>query len=447
MLTFLRKKMKTIMIVVAVLFVASMFYGISATRWRGGGGETSRDLAKVNGKAIDPLRYREMFSRMVNQLGGEIRPQDAAFVQNLALGQTIDFTLILDQAKKKVKVPNREVDAVIDNLVQQQKLGSKKELERILKRSGLSMGKFKEMIRDEMLVQKMVSKVRGDAKVTPEDLREVRASHILLSSEADAKRVLEKVRKGEDFSALAREYSMDPGSAGKGGDLGYFTTGSMIEPFEKKAFSLKVGEVSDAVKTQFGYHIIKVTDTRLREFGDKKEDVEKAALQEKQEKAFQRWFSDLKSKARIEIISPELKAHDLRFRGKAWEAIQEYKKAISQNPYNPYLHLYLADCYGSVGKTDDALSEYQAAVEAGKGEPLLYLILAEAYQKAGKTDQAIAQYRLASMVAGDDKALHERLLKTFRDLRAGAEVAREKAEILRIEKKEKFEKELKGEGK
>jgi len=443
-LTFLRKKMKTIMIVVAVLFAASMFYGIGMSRWRERG-RIARGLAKVNGKEIDPFRYNEILSRLIRQFGEEIQPQDLAFIQNLALGQAVDFTLILEEAKRNVRISGREVDLALESIVKQEKLSSKKELENALKRMGLSMPRFRNMIKDEMLVQKMVNKVRQEVKVTPDDLREVRASHILVTTESEAEEILGELKAGKDFASLAKKYSKDPGTAGKGGDLGYFTTGAMVEPFERAAFKLKVGETSKVVKTQFGYHIIRVVDTQLRKFPGEEKDIEKAALAEKQEKAFRKWFLEIKNKAEIEIISPELKGHDFRFKGRIWEAIQEYKAAISQNPANPYLHIYLGDAYGTVGKSELAISEYKAAIEIEGGSPELYIILAKAYEKADQKDLAVKEYKRASLVAGDNKAMHERLLKIFQELKAWKEVNREKAEIARIEKKEKFEKELRGE--
>jgi parvulin-like peptidyl-prolyl isomerase len=436
--------MKIIMLIVVVLFAASMFYGVSRTRWMGGAKKTG-SLALVDGKEIDPYRYREVLNRIVSQFGEDIRPQDWAFVENLALGQTIDFTLILSRANKDVRVSWREVDMVIENMLKQNKIASQKDLERILKRQGLTLSRFKNMLREEMLVQKMIRKVREAERVTPDDLREVRASHILVTTEAEASQLLQRIKKGESFSSLAQKYSKDPGSAGQGGDLGYFSTGMMVEPFQSVAFGLKVGGVSDVVKTNFGYHIIKVTDTRLRKFEGEEKDIEKAALAEKQQQAYQRWFSELKSKAKIEIVNSGLKAHDLRFKGRIWEAIQEYKKAISENPANPYLHVFLGDSYTTIGKTDLAISEYEAAIELQGGSPELYIVLAKAYEKAEKNDLALKQYKRASLVAGDNKAMHEKLLKIFEELKAWKEIKREKAEIARIEKKEKFEKELEGE--
>jgi peptidyl-prolyl cis-trans isomerase C len=86
----------------------------------------------------------------------------------------------------------------------------------------------------------------------------VRASHILVSSDREASRILEEIRKGKDFSEMARRYSSCP-SGKNGGDLGFFGKGQMVKEFEDAAFSLKDGELSKPVRTQFGWHIIKVT--------------------------------------------------------------------------------------------------------------------------------------------------------------------------------------------
>ena len=87
---------------------------------------------------------------------------------------------------------------------------------------------------------------------------QVRASHILVSSEREANRILEELRKGKDFGEMARRNSSCP-SGKSGGDLGFFGKGQMVKEFEDAAFSLKEGELSKPVKTDFGFHIIKVT--------------------------------------------------------------------------------------------------------------------------------------------------------------------------------------------
>ncbi len=440
MLSWLRKNTKTIMIAVVVLFAGSMFYGLGYRGLKGDFGKekASNVLAKVNGREVSPLRYREMMNRIAQNFGATINPSDMAFIENLALGQAIDFTLMLGEARKRVKVPGGEVDAAIDSVMKQQKIPSKRELQNALKRMGLTLSGFRDLIRDDIMVQKLSNKLREEVRVLPDDLREVRASHILVTGEAEARALLDKIRGGADFAALARQYSKDPGSSVKGGDLGYFTTGMMVEPFEKAAFALKPGEVSGIVQSPFGYHIIKLADSRLRKISDQE------ALREKQDKIFRRWYSEVRSKAKIEIINPVLKGHDYRFKGMLQPAIEEYKKGILENPANPYLRIYLGDLYFTIGKKDLALGEYENAVKAEGGNPMLYIVLGKAYEKAGEKDLASAQYRKASLIAGDNKELHEELLKLFEQMKRGGDAAREKEEIKRIEKKEKFEKEISG---
>jgi len=89
----------------------------------------------------------------------------------------------------------------------------------------------------------------------------VKASHILVKTEAEAKQILDKVKAGDDFAKLAKTYSQCP-SGKEGGDLGYFGKGQMVKPFEDACFKANKGDVLGPVKTQFGYHIIKVTDIK-----------------------------------------------------------------------------------------------------------------------------------------------------------------------------------------
>jgi len=91
--------------------------------------------------------------------------------------------------------------------------------------------------------------------------KEVRASHILVKTEAEANEILFDLKRGASFEDMAMKKSLCP-SKSKGGDLGFFTRGRMVKEFEDAAFSLQKGELSKPVKTQFGYHIIKVTDQK-----------------------------------------------------------------------------------------------------------------------------------------------------------------------------------------
>ncbi len=129
--------------------------------------------------------------------------------------------------------------------------------------------------RDRLLMEAILTR-EGDKGATEEAMRkfydetvkglkpaqEVRARHILVESEAEAKAALERVKKGEDFAKLAAELSKDPGSGKEGGDLGWFEKERMVPEFAEAAFKLDKGQVSDIVKTQFGFHIIKTEDKR-----------------------------------------------------------------------------------------------------------------------------------------------------------------------------------------
>lgn len=148
----------------------------------------------------------------------------------------------------------------------------------------------------------------------------VRASHILIradknSSEEDKKKakekaeeLLKKIKSGEDFAKLASEFSDDPGSKTKGGDLGFFQKGRMIKPFEEAAFALKPGEVSGIVETQFGYHIIKVEERKeasIEPYEKVKESIQNDLLQERTRTKVNEFIEKAMKDANVEMY-PEV---------------------------------------------------------------------------------------------------------------------------------------------
>ena len=136
---------------------------------------------------------------------------------------------------------------------------------------------------------------------------EVRARHILVESEDLAKQLHGRITKGEDFIALAKEHSKDPGSKDDGGDLGYFGKGQMVPVFEETAFALKAGDVSTPVKSQFGWHIVKVEDRRARgapPFDSIKERIVASMIHRKAQEV----AADLRAKAQLEYVDPAIKA-------------------------------------------------------------------------------------------------------------------------------------------
>ncbi len=135
---------------------------------------------------------------------------------------------------------------------------------------------------------------------------EVQARHILVDTEEKAKEIAEKIAKGGDFAALAKENSKDPGSKDDGGMLGFFGRGQMVPQFEEAAYRLKKGEVSPPIKSQFGYHLIKLEDRRdkkLPTFDEVKERILNSMIQKKAQEV----AVALRTKAKIEYIDPEVK--------------------------------------------------------------------------------------------------------------------------------------------
>ena len=147
----------------------------------------------------------------------------------------------------------------------------------------------------------------ADTKVAYEDYKkelgdkEYSARHILVKTEAEAKDVLAQLKKGDDFAKVAKEKSLDPGSKEKGGDLGWFSPAGMVKPFSDAVTSLKKGETTSApVQTQFGWHIIKLADTRAAQvpsYDKVKDGLERTLQQRKLEKM----MIGLKEKAKIDV--------------------------------------------------------------------------------------------------------------------------------------------------
>jgi len=140
------------------------------------------------------------------------------------------------------------------------------------------------------------------SKMKPE--LEVHARHILVDTKEEAEEIIKRLKNGEDFATLANEKSKDTNA--EGGDLGFFTRGQMLKPFEDAAFALEPGQISEPVKTQFGWHVIKVEEKRnqpLPTFDDVKEAIMGQLIQAKAQQV----VTSLRDAAKIEIVDPDLK--------------------------------------------------------------------------------------------------------------------------------------------
>jgi parvulin-like peptidyl-prolyl isomerase len=161
-----------------------------------------------------------------------------------------------------------------------------------LKALNYSRDDLRALIRRQLLRQKVTEAITKDVPTTAE---EVWARHILVKTEDEAKKVEERLANGEKFDDVAKEVSTDTGSKDQGGDLGWFTKGQMVKPFEDAAFALKIGETSQPVKSDFGYHVIQVLGHEVRPLTAQQ-------LADEKTKAFQTWLDNAKKEKNVQTF-------------------------------------------------------------------------------------------------------------------------------------------------
>jgi len=203
-------------------------------------------LAKVNGSEI----HQSDVTLAEEELGPSLAQMDPATKKENVLAFLIDMKIVAKAAEDK-KIENNE--------------DFKKRL--AFTRSRLLMDSLLATEGKAATTDEAMKKVYEDASKQITGEQEVHARHILVETEDEAKAVEEELKKGADFAELAKKKSKDPG-ASDGGDLGFFTKDQMVPEFSAVAFSLEPGKISDPVKTQFGWHIIKVEEKRNRKAPD-----------------------------------------------------------------------------------------------------------------------------------------------------------------------------------
>jgi peptidyl-prolyl cis-trans isomerase C len=200
-------------------------------------------LARVNGVEI----HQSDLTIAEEEIGGNIPAQTPEAKRDYLLNYVADMILVAKAAEAK---------KLADSSDFKQRLAFARN--KVLMES-LLQSTAKSAVTDEAM-----HKVYDDASKQMAEEQEVHARHILVESEDEAKAVSAELKKGADFAELAKKKSKDPG-ASEGGDLGYFTKDQMVPEFAEAAFKLDKGQISDPVKTQFGWHIIKVEDKRKRQ--------------------------------------------------------------------------------------------------------------------------------------------------------------------------------------
>ena len=285
-------------------------------------------VARVNGVVIDAIELRR--ARKVMLRGQTVSAEQQATVDKQALEQLLSAELLYQSA---AKVEVKDLDKLVDEKLAQGKarFTNEQDFAKAIKDLEMNEKDLRDYTRRDLLISKFVeSTIVSKIKVTEEEARKfydqnpdkftrnetVKASHILIGVEPaataeDKKKARAKADKlhkelvpGADFAALAKENSSCPSSQ-QGGDLGFFGKGQMVPPFEKAAFALKQGEISEVIETQFGYHIIKLMEKKPAEsvtFKEAQSKIEEYLKGQKVNAAVGEYVAEARKNAKVELL-------------------------------------------------------------------------------------------------------------------------------------------------
>lgn len=288
-------------------------------------------IARVNGEVIDKEEFQKAIRNVEQRAGAPVPADQRDRIFRGVLDQLIAYHLLTQETvARKIDVPEAEVEARMTAM--QQQFPSADAFKQELVKQKLTVEELRDSARSDMRVAKMLEQevntkvavqlqdVTDFYEKNPDKFRQgerVRASHILIrtpekvdektkeAARAKAAAVLAQVKAGEDFAALAKQHSQDPGSAPNGGDLGYFVQGQMVGAFERAAFALQPGQVSDLVETPFGFHIIKVADKqaeRTVSLEEVRPQIEQFLQNQQRQERTQAFIDALKAKGKIQIL-------------------------------------------------------------------------------------------------------------------------------------------------
>lgn len=261
--------------------------------------EPERPLAaRVNGQPIYLADYERQVAQYQAALAASGEDLSRPETQQRLLQmrkQILDWMIeqvLLEQAAAGmgVTVTEEEVDAEIARLVAD--AGSQEEFAQRLERSGMTLQDLRAQLRADLIRNRVLERVRA---TVPEQAEQVHARHILVDTPELAQRILAQLGSGADFAQLARLYSQDESTRDAGGDLGWFPRGVLLAPeVEEAAFALQAGQISQVVRSAFGYHIVQTLERA------ENRPISPENLQILQEQIVQRWIESLWNQAVIE---------------------------------------------------------------------------------------------------------------------------------------------------
>ena len=293
-------------------------------------------VARVNGTEIKRKELDIAVRAMVMQMARQNRslpPSQTSTLDQNVLEQLIGRELLLQEGNKHIPADlEKNVKEQVDQTKAQ--LGGEEEFKAKLAESGLTVEGYTRNVHESFIVRAAVqAAVDKEVKIAPEEVKGfydknpdqfkrpeiVHASHILIRCAPDASDEVKKekrvqieavralVKGGEKFADVARRVSEDPGTAPTGGDLGFFARGRMVPEFDAAAFSLKTNEISPVITTQFGYHILVVTDRKpsgTLPFDEVKRDLAEFLKQQKGAEVTRNHVAELRQAAKVEILLP-----------------------------------------------------------------------------------------------------------------------------------------------
>lgn len=446
-----KRYVKGIVIVLIVAMAAGAFYiGIGNSQYQSSLNLYKGPSASVNGVKIAD----EDFNSALNQTRNEFYQYGAALseelIHNFALENAINNQIMQNAQKDmNIKVSNGEVNAFMDQL--HKSYNTEEEWSMLLYQTGAgSERELRSMVRESIKYLNFLNALAKESGLIVEEqdiinaYQSVDASHILIRvktldtdteghTDAEARKIAneiyEQLKAGADFAALANEKTEDPSGQGKGGNLGSFIRGQMVPEFEEAAFTTPVGEISEPVKTSFGYHIVKVNnrvDPEGEEFQSKKAEYEKNLLAQKFEKEqLNSWIEKQRSQATIDILDPALRAFRLKSEEKWPEAALAYEKAIKKDKNNQGYYLSLKEVYVKDNRLDDAAKLMETARKKWPENTAVLTALADVYalqKDTAKTGEVLAY---TSSIANDDVALHQEIKALYEKAEMTAEAADE----------------------
>jgi peptidyl-prolyl cis-trans isomerase C len=286
-------------------------------------------LARVNGEDVTRAEFEQLIKNMEMSQGREVPAERRNEIFRGALDQLVTYTVLAQEIKaRRIAVADAEVDTFVQSV--RQRFPNEDAFKKALGERGMTEQKLRDDARMNMSINQLMeaeaaaiqpateAESRDFYQKNPKEFEQpeaVRASHILIAADqndetaktkarAEAEAVLKKARSGADFAQLAKQHSSD-GSAQQGGDLDFFERGRMVPAFDEAAFALQTGQISGVVETQFGYHIIKVTDRRAGSvvpFEQVDQQIRQFLTEKNKKTHVDSFVEGLKKKARIEVL-------------------------------------------------------------------------------------------------------------------------------------------------